>query len=101
MGGGILGAITGGRLGTVEDIFGNDSNRKQEELAKQQLELQRQQQEQEDQARNKANQRQPDIDGLLQGNTSQGLGSTSLTGTAGAPIDPTKLGKGNQLLGGI
>lgn len=101
MGGGILGAITGGLLGTVEDIFGNDSSRKQEELAKKQLELQRQQQEQEDQARNKANQRQPDIDGLLQGNTSQGLGSTSLTGTAGAPIDPTKLGKGNQLLGGI
>lgn len=100
MGGGILGALTGGLLGAVEDIFGNDRSDKQEELARQQLELQRQQQQQEEQARNKANQRQPDIDSLLQGNTSPGLGSTSLTGTAGAPIDPTKLGRGNQLLGG-
>lgn len=100
MGGGIIGALTGGLLGAVEDIFGNDSSKKQEELARQQLELQRQQQQQEEQARNKANQRQPDVDSLLQSNTSQGLGSTSLTGTAGAPIDPTKLGKGNQLLGG-
>lgn len=100
MGGGIVGALTGGLLGAVEDIFGNDSSKKQEELARQQLELQRQQQQQEEQARNKANQRQPDIDSLLQSNTSKGLGATSLTGTAGAPIDPTKLGKGNQLLGG-
>ena len=39
MGGGIIGALTGGLLGAVEDIFGNDSSKKQEELARQQLEL--------------------------------------------------------------
>jgi Na+/glutamate symporter len=100
MGSSVFGAITGGLLGTVESLLGMKESRDQKELAEKQLELQRQTAQQEEQTRNKANQRKPDIDSLLQANTSSGMGSTSLTGTAGAPIDPTKLGKGNSLLGG-
>lgn len=75
------------------------SGDRQEAAAREQLAASERMQREEDQARNKANQKQADIMGMLENNTIEGLGNTTLTGSAGAPIDPNKLGKGNSLLG--
>lgn len=53
-----------------------------------------------EQDQNRANRKTPDIMGLLADNSAAGLGGTSLTGAAGAPVDNSLLGGGNQLLGG-
>lgn len=49
---------------------------------------------------NRVNQNTANVEGLLEANTAQGQGSTSLSGGMGSPIDPTKLGGGSGLLGG-
>lgn len=72
---------------------------RQERAAQQQLAQQERLSREEDQARRKANQQEADIGGLLSGQSVEGLGNTTLTGGAGAPIDPNKLGRGNSLLG--
>lgn len=54
-----------------------------------------------DRAANRANQRRPDIIGMLGDNLSNnslGFGSTFLTGASGSPISSTAVGK-NTLLG--
>ena len=51
-----------------------------------------------DQEFNRANQTQPDISQLLDGNTSQG-NATQLVGSGGVGLDSSMLGKGNGLLG--
>ena len=53
-----------------------------------------------EQDQNRANRRQPDIMGLLNDNSGNDMGGTSLTGAAGAPVDNSLLGGGNTLLGG-
>jgi hypothetical protein len=53
-----------------------------------------------EQDQNRANRREANVMGLLTDNTNGGLGSTSLTGAAGAPVDNSLLGGGNSLLGG-
>lgn len=73
---------------------------RQEHAARQQLEQQERMFQEEDQARNKANRKQANIEGILGDSTIEGLGDTALTGSIGAPIDPNKLGKGSSLLGG-
>lgn len=75
------------------------SGKRQERTAKEQMKRAELMDREEDQARNKANQKEADIGGLLGSNTVEGLGSTTLTGSTGAAIDPNKLGKGNNLLG--
>ena len=75
------------------------SGKRQERAAERQLAQAERLNREEDQARNKANQKEADIGDLLASNTVEGLGSTTLTGSTGAAIDPNKLGKGNNLLG--
>lgn len=99
MGSSIFGAITGGLLGLYKDYTDNRASKRQEALAREQLEAQKRAQQDEEQARRKAENREPDISGLLEANTTSGLGSTSLTGASGASVDQRRLGSGNTLLG--
>ena len=99
MGSSVWGAITGGLFGLYDSYQEKRANDRAENLAKDQLEAEKRAQQNEDQARNKANQKQADLAALLEGNTTGGLGNTSLSGAQGAPVDPNRLGKGNTLLG--
>lgn len=73
---------------------------RQASAAKKQLEQAKETAAQEDQARNKANQKTVDVESLLQDNAFEGLGSTTLTGNLGDPINPSSvIGGGNKLLG--
>ena len=99
MGSSVWGAITGGLFGLYDSYQEKRANDRAENLAKDQLEAEKRAQQNEDQARNKANQKQADLAALLEGNTTGGLGTTSLSGAQGAPVDPNRLGKGNTLLG--
>ena len=90
----------GAALGTYEMYENKRAGDRQEALAKEQTENAKRVAQDEEQAREKANQKTPDISGLLESNTDYGLGSTNLTGAVGAALDPNRLGKGNQLLGG-
>lgn len=100
MGSSFLGALTGGLFSAYDSYQEKRANDRQEALAKEQAEAQRRAQQQEEQARRKAENNGPDISGLLSANTSPGLGTTSLTGAAGASVDPSRLSRGNTLLGG-
>ena len=99
MGSSVWGAITGGLFGLYDSYQEKRAHDRAENLAKDQLEAEKRAQQNEDQARNKANQKQADLAALLEGNTTSGLGNTSLSGAQGAPVDPNRLGKGNTLLG--
>lgn len=97
-------AIVGGILGAATGLYqGYQQKRaldRQERLAKQQFELQKQQMEQEEQARNKMNQKEVDIEGLLDDNTSYGLGETILSGANYFKQLKNPLNKKSGLLGG-
>lgn len=76
------------------------SGDRQASAAKRQLEEAKKTAQQEEQARNKANQKQADTEGLLEANTDDGIGSTTLTGTRGDPFNPNSIiGGGSKLLG--
>lgn len=76
------------------------SGDRQASAAKKQLEEAKKTAQQEEQARNKANQKQVDTEGLLETNTNDGLGSTTLTGSSGDPFNPNSIiGGGSKLLG--
>lgn len=99
MGNSIMGALTGGLFGIYKDYEDKRAADRQEALARQQAEAAKRAQQDEEQARKKAENRGPDASGLLVDNTKGGLGATSLTGAGGAALDPSRLGKGNTLLG--
>lgn len=99
MGSSVFGAITGGLFGLLDGYEQKRQQDREERLAREQAEAAKRAQQNEEQARKKAEQNGPDISGILEANTQQGLGSTSLTGAQGAAVDPTRLGKGNTLLG--
>ncbi len=96
-------SIIGGILGSVAGIFQGflqkRQNDRQYKLAKQQFALAQQTAQEEEQARNKANQKQVDIEGLLEQNTSTDTG-TILSGNKGADRVKNPLNKKNDLLGG-
>lgn len=100
MGSSILGALTGGLLGAFDSYQEKRQNDKAEDLAKRQAEEQRRAQQDEEQARRRAEKNGPDVSGLLADNTQAGLGSSTLTGVGGAAVDPSRLSRGNTLLGG-
>lgn len=97
---GIVAAVAGAALGTYEMYEQKRAGDRQEALMKEQTENAKRVAQDEEQARNKANQKTPDISGLLESNTTNGLGDTNLTGAQGSALDPSRLGKGNKLLGG-
>jgi hypothetical protein len=76
------------------------ANDRQLEVAKQQAEIARRSALEEEQARNKANQKEVDVEGLLSDNTTAvDLGETNLTGPQGAR-KRNVLNKNAALLGG-
>ena len=95
-------SIIGGILGSVAGIFQGflqkRQNDRQYKLAKQQFALAQQTAQEEEQARNKANQKQVDIEGLLEQNTSTDTG-TILSGNSADRVK-NPLNKKNDLLGG-
>ncbi|MDO5531057.1 hypothetical protein [Sutterella sp.] len=99
MGSSILGAITGGVIGLWQDYQDNRQSKREYNLAQEQLALQKQAAQDEEQARNKAESKSPDIEGILESNTAGGLGATSLTGGTGSRTQQSQLGGGNTLLG--
>ena len=99
MGSSVFGAITGGLFGLLDGYEQKRQQDREERLAREQAEAAKRAQQNEEQARKKAEQNGPDISGILDANTNEGLGSTSLTGAQGAAVDPNRLGKGNSLLG--
>ena len=94
-----VGAAVGAAAAGYSAYEGKRQGDRAESQAKRQLEQARRAENQADQDFNRANQKTPDISGLLQDNTSMG-NSTQLVGSGSAPIDPNSLGKGNGLLGG-
>lgn len=99
MGSSVFGAITGGLFGLYDSYEQKRQQDREERLAREQAEAARRAQQDEEQARKKAEKNGPDLSGILEANSQQGLGSTSLTGAQGAAVDPNRLGKGNTLLG--
>lgn len=99
MGSSVWGSITGGLFGLYDSYEQKRQQDREERLAREQAEAARRAQQDEEQARKKAEKNGPDISGILEANTSQGLGSTSLTGAQGAAVDPNRLSRGNTLLG--
>lgn len=99
MGSSVFGAITGGLFGLYDSYEQKRQQDREERLAREQAEAARRAQQDEEQARKKAEKNGPDLSGILEANTQQGLGSTSLTGAQGAAVDTNRLGKGNTLLG--
>lgn len=95
----IIGAATA--AATAASAYSSKrSGDRQASASKKQLEQVKLTAQQEDQARNKANQKQVDVEGLLGDNTSDGLGSTTLTGNLGDPFNPSSvIGGNNKLLG--
>lgn len=100
MTGAAVAVIASAAIGAAVSIYNEDRSRKlqhqaqdkQEAAAKKQLAA-------EEEAQNKANQREADIEGLLDmPDTSGALGSgTSLTGADGVELDRSTLGKGASL----
>lgn len=84
MGASIAGAIVGGTLGLWRSYEEKRENDKKLKLAEKQFELAKKTAEQEEQERNKANQKEVDIEGLLNDNTEFNLGNGVLTGPSGA-----------------
>lgn len=96
----LIGAGVGALTGGVNAYQAKRAGDKQASSAKKQLEQAKETAAQEDQARNKANQKTVDVESLLQDNAFEGLGSTTLTGNLGDPINPSSvIGGGNKLLG--
>lgn len=96
----VISAIAGAGAAGVNAYQTNKAGKRQEAAAQRQMEQAERLSQQEEQDRNKVNRKEADISKLLEANTIEGLGNTTLTGSAGAPIDPNKLGKGSSLLGG-
>lgn len=97
IGGTLIGALTSGMSAYEQKRAGD----RQTSAAKEQLAQQQVLAQEEDQARNKANRKQVDLDGLLADSTiDNGLGSTLLTKGNAAPLNPGALGTGSSLLGG-
>ena len=100
MSGVVTAIVASAAIGAGVNIYNEDRSRKrqheaqdkQEAAAKKQLAA-------EEEAQNKANQREADIEGLLDmPDTSGALGSgTSLTGADGVELDRSTLGKGASL----
>ena len=99
MGSSILGGVFGGVLGALGLYEDKRDQDRQERLAREQAEAAKKAAQDEEQARRKAEQRGPDVSNLLEANTMEGLGSTSLTGARGSSVDPSRLGRGSNLLG--
>lgn len=96
----LIGAGVGALTDGVNAYQAKRAGDKQASSAKKQLEQAKETAAQEDQARNKANQKTVDVESLLQDNAFEGLGSTTLTGNLGDPINPSSvIGGGNKLLG--
>lgn len=94
----VFGAITGGILGAFKDYEDKREADRREAEAKRQAEEAKRLAQEEEQARKKAEHKSPDMSGLLEQNTSGGLGATNLTG-GNATMNPNRLGGGNTLLG--
>lgn len=99
MGSSILGGVLGGVLGMVGLYEDKRDRDRQERLAREQADAAKKAAQDEEQARKKAERRGPDVSNLLEANTMDGLGSTSLTGARGSAVDPSRLGRGSTLLG--
>ena len=95
----VISAITAAGAAGASAYESHKSGKRQEAAAQRQMEQAERLNREEDQARNKANRKEADIGAALENNKVEGLGNTTLTGSAGAAIDPNKLGKGNNLLG--
>ena len=100
----MLGAILGGILGLTSGLFQGyqtkRANDAQYSLAKKQYELQQKQAQEEEQARNKLNQKEVDVEGLLTENSYGGLGENILSGLGSFNATKNILNKKNNLLGG-
>ena len=96
----ILGGILGSTMGFLTGYQTKRSNDAQKELAERQFELQKRQAQEEEQARNKLNQKEVDVEGLLSDNTATGLGENILSGLGSFNSNKNTLNKKNNLLGG-
>lgn len=104
MSGAITAAVVGGVAGVATAAFSAYQQKRagdrQADAMRQQAANQRKLALEQDQAENRANQRQVNPESLLNDQTTEGLGSTTLTGAGGSPINPNALGGGSKLLGG-
>lgn len=96
----IIGGVLGAALGLYQGYVQKRANDRQYKLAQQQYEMAKKQAQEEEQARNKANQKEVDIEGLLNDNTAVNLGETNLTGARGLKRNLNPLNKKITLLGG-
>lgn len=97
----IIGGVLGAALGLYQGYQQKRANDRQLRLAQQQFELAKRQAAEEEQARNKADQKEVDVEGLLSESTATGLPATQLTGAKGLkPVVANPLAKKKNLLGG-
>lgn len=94
----IAGAM-GAAMGIFQGYQTNKAAKMQQKSAQQQLELAKKQALEEEQARNKADQKEVDIEGLLSEYSSANVG-TNLTGARGLERNTNPLSKKSALLGG-
>ena len=101
MGAKAIGVALGGVLATYYAYQQKRANDRQLAVAKQQAEIARRTALEEEQARNKANQKEVDVEGLLSENSNGPLdiGETNLTGPQGAQ-KRNRLNRNAALLGG-
>lgn len=99
----MIGLIIAGIVGAAAGIYQGYQQKKaasmQAKSAEQQLALAKKQAQEEEQARNKADQKEVDIEGLLSEYSSANVG-TNLTGARGLERNTNPLSKKSALLGG-
>ena len=95
----IAGAV-GATMGIFQGYQTNKAAKMQQKSAQQQLELAKKQALEEEQARNKAEQKVVDVEGLLSEYSNADLGQTNLTGARGLERIKNPLNKKTAVLGG-
>lgn len=96
----IIGGVLGAALGLYQGYVQKKANDRQYKLAQQQFEMAKKQAQEEEQARNKADQKEVDVEGLLSDYSNANLSETQLTGARGLERKNNPLNKKNLLLGG-
>lgn len=96
----IAGAVIGAATGLIQGYYQNKSMKQQAKAAQQQYDLAVKQAKEEEQARNKADQKEVDVEGLLSDYTNADLGQTNLTGARGLERVKNPLNKKTAVLGG-
>lgn len=98
--GALIAMAVGAATGIYQGYQQNKAMKQQAKQAEQQFELAKKQAQEEEQARNKADQKEVDIEGLINEYSFADLGQTNLTGARGKERVNNPLAKKSALLGG-